>query len=310
MKTRTIGAGETFATWMGIVGNAVLFAAKIVVGFSFNSIAIISDSFNSLTDIVASTIVLISVRSSYRAPDEGHPFGHSRAQPLAGLVVAILTGIVGFEIIAQSFSRLFTGEQIRPGLTPLVLLAGVMVVKLGMHLTAKTIATRARSTALMASAVDHRNDALISAAVILGVGAAEAGYPIFDPLAAIAVGIWIIWAGFRIGRDNIKFLMGAAPPPELVERIRAIAHATPGVLALNDVFAHYVGTSVQIEIHINVDRRITIDEAHGIGKAVQRAIENLEEISRAFVHIDPLEVRGKLEGPATARADLRAPASR
>ncbi len=295
MKSRTIGAGEKFATWMGIAGNAVLFAAKIVVGLAFNSIAIISDSFNSLTDIVASTIVLISVRSSYRAPDAGHPFGHSRAQPLAGLVVAILTGIVGFEIIAQSVQRLFTGEQIRPGITPLVLLGGVMVVKLGMHLVARVIATRAKSTALMASAVDHRNDVLISAAVILGVGAAELGYPVFDPVAAIAVGVWIIWAGFRIGRDNIKFLMGAAPPPELVQRIMGIANATEGVLGLNDVFAHYVGTSVEIEVHINVDRRITIDEAHAIGKKVQRAIEEIDEISRAFIHIDPLETAGESE---------------
>ena len=141
----------------------------------------------------------------------------------------------------------------------------------------------------MASAVDHRNDVLISAAVIVGVGASNLGFPIFDPLAAIAVGAWIIFAGFRIGRDNIKFLMGAAPPAELVQRIKAIANATEGVLGLNDVYAHYVGTAVEIEVHINVDRRLTIEEAHEIGKKVQTAIESRREISRAFIHIDPLE---------------------
>jgi cation diffusion facilitator family transporter len=274
---------------MGIGGNAVLFAAKLLVGFSFNSIAIISDSFNSLTDIVASTIVLISVRSSYRGPDEDHPFGHARAQPLAGLVVAILTGIVGFEIITQSFGRLFGGARIQPGILPIILLAAVMVVKLAMHIVARVTARRTGSTALMASAIDHRNDVLISAAVILGVGASNLGFPIFDPLAAMAVGAWIIWAGFRIGRDNIKYLMGAAPPPELVRRIMAIAHGTAGVLGLNDVSAHYVGTSVEIEVHINVDKRLTIEQAHAIGKKVQKAIEDTDEISRAFIHIDPLE---------------------
>ena len=274
---------------MGIAGNAVLFVAKILVGFSFNSIAIISDSFNSLTDIVASTIVLISVRSSHQGPDADHPFGHARAQPLAGLVVAILTGIVGFEIITQSFGRLFGGQRIQPGLLPIFLLGGVMVVKLAMYIVARVTAQRARSTALMASSVDHRNDVLISAAVILGVGASNLGFPIFDPLAAMAVGAWIIWAGFRIGRDNMKYLMGAAPPAELVQKIKAIANATEGVLGLNDVFAHYVGTSVEIEVHINVDRRLTIQHAHDIGKKVQFAIEDLEEISRAFIHIDPLE---------------------
>jgi cation diffusion facilitator family transporter len=296
VKSLTIGRGVAFATWMGIAGNAVLFAAKVAVGYSFNSIAIISDSFNSLTDIVASAIVLVSVRASYRAPDAGHPFGHNRAQPIAGLVVAILTGIVGFEIIVQSVGRLFSGEEMRPGVLPLVLLACVMVIKLGMHIVARVIGARSNSTALRASAVDHRNDVLVSAAVIVGVGAADLlGYRIFDPLAAITVGAWIIVAGFRIGRDNIKFLMGAAPPPELVQRIKAVANATPGVLGLNDVLAHYVGTSVEIEVHINVDRRITIDEAHAIGKKVQRAIEDIDEISRAFIHIDPLETKAESE---------------
>ncbi len=276
---------------MGIAGNAMLFTAKILVGFSFNSIAIISDSFNSLTDIVASTIVLISVRSSHRGPDANHPFGHARAQPLAGLVVAIFTGIVGFEIITQSVGRLFGGQRIEPGILPLILLAAVLVIKLAMHIVARTTALRTGSTALMASAIDHRNDVLISAAVIIGVGASNLGFPIFDPLAAMAVGGWIIWAGFRIGRDNMKYLMGAAPPAELVQRIKSIANATEGVLGLNDVFAHYVGTSVEIELHIDVDRRLTIQDAHEIGEKVQHAIEDLDEVSRAFIHIDPLEAR-------------------
>ena len=281
---------ERLAVWMGIVGNAVLFCGKVVVGFSFNSIAIISDSFNSLTDIVASTIVFVSIRSSYRGPDEGHPFGHKRAQPLAGLVVAILTGIVGFEIIAQSVTRAITGEQIQKGVLPIAMLACVMVIKLGMFLYARSAALRTKSTALMASATDHRNDVLISSAVILGVGASNLGFPIFDPVAAILVGLWIIRAGFGIGRSNIKYLMGEAPPDALMESILARARAVPGVLDLHDVSAHYVGTSVEIAVHVSVDRTLSVEQAHEIGEAVQKEIEGVEEVSRAFVHIDPLEV--------------------
>ncbi len=275
--------------WLGIVGNAILCVGKIIVGFTFNSIAIISDSFNSLTDIVASTIVFVSVRSSHRAPDADHPFGHKRAQPLAGLVVAILTGIVGFEIIAQSVTRLINGEQIEKGLLPVVLVVSVMAIKLAMFLYVRRVARRAGSTALAASALDHRNDVLVSGAVLVGVVVSDLGYPVFDPIVASLVGLWIIRAGFSIGRANIKYLMGEAPPPALVERIREKARSVDGVLGLNDVFAHYVGTTVQIEVHINVDRLISIEEAHAIGKKVQGAIEDMEEISRAFIHIDPLE---------------------
>ena len=289
MGKTALGRAEKIAIWMGIIGNTVLFGGKIVIGLAFNSIAIISDSLNSFTDIIASTIVFISIRSSYKGPDPEHPFGHKRAQPIAGLIVAIFTGIVGFEVITQAVTRLFTGAEIQKGLLPILLVVAVMVVKLGMHLYARVVAERTRSTALKASATDHRNDVLISAAVLAGVIASNLGFPIFDPIVAILIGLWIIRAGFSIGQDNIKYLMGEAPPKDLMEKILLAAREVPGVLALNDVFAHYVGTTVEIEVHVNVDRRLNIEEAHAIGKKVQGAIESMDDISRAFIHIDPLE---------------------
>jgi cation diffusion facilitator family transporter len=281
---------EKAAMWMGIAGNAVLFAAKITIGTIFNSISIISDSFNSLTDIIASAIVLVTVRVSHQDADVGHPFGHKRAQPIAGLVVAILTAMVGIEIITNAVTRLMNGEQIEKGLLPIILVIAVMAIKLGMYLYARFVAARTGSTAIAASAADHRNDVLVSAAVLIGVVAANLGLPLLDPVVAILIGLWIIRAGFEIGRANIKYLMGEAAPPELVERIQATARSIEGVLGLNDVFAHWVGTSVEVEVHINVDRRITIEEAHAIGKRAQRAVEGMHDISRAFIHIDPLEV--------------------
>jgi cation diffusion facilitator family transporter len=280
---------ESIAMWLGIAGNAVLFAGKIVIGLLFNSIAIVSDSLNSFTDIIASTIVLVSIRSSRKAPDPEHPFGHHRAQPLAGLIIAVFTGIVGFQVIVQAVQRLFSGEQIQRGLLPILLVVAVMAVKLWMHLYVRVVAVRAKSTALKASAADHRNDVLVSAAVLIGVVAANLGVPVVEPIVAVAIGLWIIRAGFAIGRDNIKYLMGEAPPKDMVDKILAAARAIPGVLALNDVFAHWVGTTVEIEVHINVDSTLHVDEAHAIGKKVQGVIEGMEEVSRAFIHIDPLE---------------------
>jgi cation diffusion facilitator family transporter len=166
----------------------------------------------------------------------------------------------------------------------------VVVIKLGMFLHARVTAQRTGSTALMASAADHRNDVLISAAVILGVGASNLGFPIFDPIVAILVGLWIIRAGFSIGRANIKYLMGEAPPAALLESITARARLVPGVIELHDVSAHYVGTSVEIAVHVSVDRPQSVEQADEIGEAVQKEIEGVDEISHAFIHIDPLEV--------------------
>jgi cation diffusion facilitator family transporter len=290
LKSGTLTRAEGLAIWIGIVGNILLFGGKIVIGFWFHSISIISDSLNSFTDIIASLVVYISIRASYLEPDLQHPFGHKRAQPIAGLIVAIFTGIVGFQVITQSASRLLTGDRMQPGLLPILLVLGVLVIKLFMHLYVRRVARRTSSTALMASATDHRNDVLVSGAVLVGVVFSNLGFPIFDPIVAILIGLWIIKAGFSIGRDNIKFLMGEAPPAAMVDGIREAARAIRGVERVHDVLAHYVGTMIHIEVHINVDRDLNVEQAHAIVKQVQGAIEGLEGVSRAFIHIDPLEV--------------------
>ena len=290
VKKYTLTRAENAAVWIGIAGNILLFGGKIVIGLWFHSIAIISDSLNSFTDIIASLIVFISIRTSYQEPDPGHPFGHQRAQPIAGLIVAIFTGIVGFEVITQSLGRLFTGDRMQSGLLPILLVVAVMGIKLAMHLYVRGVARRSGSTALMASATDHRNDVLVSGAVLLGVVMTNLGFPIFDPIVAILIGLWIIRAGFSIGRDNIKFLMGEAPSAELVDGVTKDACAVQGVQHVHDVLAHYVGTTIEIEVHINVDRELNVEQAHAIGKQVQRIVEAREGVSRAFIHIDPLEV--------------------
>jgi cation diffusion facilitator family transporter len=278
---------ERTAGLLGIIGNSILFVIKIIVGITYNSIAIISDSLNSFTDIIASIIVHISIAISHKDPDEGHQFGHKRAQPIAGLIVAIFTGIVGFQVITASIGRLLNGEQIERGLLPIFIVLGVLLTKLFMHLYVKDVATKTKSTALMASAIDHRNDVLISVAVLIGVIAAEFGFPVLDPIVAIFIGIWIIHAGYLVGKENAKFLMGEAPSKELFDEIEKTAKSVKGVIGLNDVCAHYVGTLVECEVHIYVNRKMNIEKAHAIGKEVQKRLESIDDVSRAFIHIDP-----------------------
>jgi len=277
------------ATLLGIFGNIILFILKIVVGFLYNSIAVISDAINSFTDVIASIIVFISVKVSSKQADKEHPFGHHRAEPIAGLVVAIFTGIVGFEIIKAALDRLLNGEQIIKGITPMIVMITTLILKLGMYRYAKRVGKRIKSTAILASATDHRNDVLISSAALIGVGGAYFGYVILDPLVALIIGVWIIYAGYKIGTVNLKFLIGEAPSEELMEKIKEIALGVDGVKGINEVRAHYVGVLLQVEIHIEVNRKLTIYRAHTIGKKVQNKLENLGIVDRAFVHIDPVD---------------------
>src|SRR4030067_815864 len=99
------------ATVINIIGNTALFALKLVGGLLSGSIALISDALNSLNDIAASIATFICVRISDKQADEGHPFGHSRAEPIAGLIIAVLAGILGFEVIREAGGGLYEGAR-------------------------------------------------------------------------------------------------------------------------------------------------------------------------------------------------------
>ena len=276
------------ATILGIIGNTVLFILKIFIGIAYNSIAVISDAINSFTDIIASVIVFISVKVSAKRADKEHPFGHHRAEPIAGLVVAIFIGIVGFEVINAAFNRVINGGAIIKGVAPMIVIGFTLVLKFFMYLYVVKVGKKIKSTALLASATDHRNDVLISFAALIGVGGAYFGYVMLDPLVAFVIGVWIIYAGYKIGVDNVKYLIGEAPSDELMGKIKKIALEVKGVKGVNDVRAHYVGVLLHAEVHIEVDRKLTIYRAHTIGKNAQRKIEKLPEVNKAFVHIDPV----------------------
>ncbi len=276
------------ATLLGIMGNMVLFSLKAIVGVIYNSLAVISDAINSFTDIIASIIVFISVKVSGKKADESHPFGHHRAEPIAGFIVAIFTGILGFEVITIALNRLLLRESFVRGTAPMIVMGFTLVLKGGMYVYTVGVGRKIGSTAILASAADHRNDVLVSLAALIGVSGAYFGYVFLDPLVALIIGVWIIYIGYRIAMDNVKFLMGESPPPELVEMVKEIALKVDGVRGINLVKAHYVGVLLQVEAHIEVDRKLTIYRAHTIGKKVQDKLEKMEEIDRAFVHIDPV----------------------
>ena len=277
------------ATLTGIAGNTLLFAVKGAIGVASGSIALLSDAFNSLVDVVASVAIWYSVRVADRAPDADHPFGHQRAETIAALGVAIFTAILGFEIGRAAVERLIAGP--RP-----IALAGWAIGALGFSMAGNLALARylrhrgeeLESPAILANAVECENDIWTSLAALVGVVAAVVGAEVLDPLAGIVVGIWIVWGGYRFGRQNIDYLMGKSPGQELVERIRSLALESRGVRGVHDVRAHYVGHRIHAEVHVEVDQELTTRQSHDVGGTVRAALERLPGIDRAFIHVDPV----------------------
>jgi cation diffusion facilitator family transporter len=282
----------TRAAWLAIAANLFLLILKGSATGLSDSLTIFSETLNSLADLVSSVVVLFCIYWAWKTPDETHPFGHRRAEPVAGLLVAIFTGILGFEVCRTAVIDLWQSNlPQRIGPFPIAALVITVVVKLTLAVFFYRRARRVNSPALRATAVDCRNDVLISAQGLVAVLVAAYQLPVLDRLAAFVVGVYILYSGYRIGMENLDYLMGRAPDLELLERIKTAGEAVPGVQAVADVRGHYVGTLVHVELTVMVDQQLSTLHSHDVGEETGAAIEAIGLVDRAFVHIEPMRVR-------------------
>jgi cation diffusion facilitator family transporter len=275
-------------TVFGIVLNTFLFVIKLLGGIFSGSLALLSDSFNSLTDIITSLAIFLAVRIGAKKADSDHPFGHRRAEPIAGLVVAIFAAILGFQVLSDAFRGFFEPRDLNIDLFIFIIIIVSIVLKVYMYILFRIEGKKSKSPALMASSVDYRNDILVSVSVLVGNLFGYIGYPIGDIIVAIFIGAFIVYSGFKIGMENLDFLMGKVPDREIVEYLKQKALSIEGVRRLNDVRAHFLGNFIQIEIHIEVNSRLSTKKSHDIAKRVQDLVEEEEIVDYAFVHVDPV----------------------
>jgi cation diffusion facilitator family transporter len=228
------------------------------------------------------------VKIGAKRADADHPFGHRRAEPIAGLTVAILAAILGFEVIKNAFRGFFIPRDLNISPPIFAIVAVSIAVKVWMYIVFRMEGKKIKSPALIASSVDYRNDILVSFSVLMGNLFAYIGYPIGDSIVALFIGAFIIYAGFKIGMQNVDFLMGKVPDEEIIQKLKEKALSIEGVKQLNDVRAHFLGNFIQVEIHIEVKGRMSTKKSHDIAKNVQNLLQREQIVDFAFVHVDPV----------------------
>lgn len=277
--------------WIVLTANLLLAVAKGGVWWATGSLAVGSEAVNSLADTVYSLVVLGGIYLTTRPPDFEHPHGHERIEPFVSLLIALSIFGAGAVVLWQAVASI-VGDSVAPSVGPIAVtvLVATAIVKYGLYRYVLQAGEAQQSPALVATALDNRNDILTATAALLGVLGAWAGYPILDPVAAMGVSLGIFYTGWGVVRDNVNYLIGRAPPDELREEIlrRALEH--PEVQGAHDVVAHYVGPEVDVSLHIEVEGDRTLIEAHDIETAVAESIRDLGRIDDVFVHVDPREL--------------------
>ncbi len=226
------------------------------------------------------------MRVAARPPDEGHPLGHQRAEPVAALLAAVMAGVLSFEVLRGAVLDLVGGYE--PRLTYIVLwvFLAKVAVKAGVALYASRINRSARSPALGALVVDARNDVAVGLVAVVGFFAARAGSPSLDAWLALPVGLWVGWSGFSLAQENIGFLMGEAPENERRRELEEIAASVEGVESVHGLVARHHGAELDVLIHAVVDPALALRDAHDIGHRVESRLLEERDVCHAVVHVD------------------------
>lgn len=284
------------ALWITLLGNVSLAVGKALAARLSGSVALYADAANSISDVLYSLLIVLGLWVAQRPPDLSHPQGHSRFEPLAGLVVAAAMTFAGYEAGRAAIERLISGGIALLLGWPTVALLLSATVKAGMYATIHRIAGLTASSTLEAASKDNLADVLTSIAAFFGILGTRFIHPLADAVAGVLVAAWIFRSALGVWRENLTYLSGGGASADLRDAIVETAAAVDGVLRVHQVLTEHVGPELVADLHINVDGNIPLFEAHAISDEVRTCIERLPGIDRAYVHVEPCEAVPRRDG--------------
>jgi cation diffusion facilitator family transporter len=274
----------------GMVVNFIFATAKIIGGLLGNAYVLIADGIESALDIAGSLVIWGGLKFAARPPDETHPYGHGKAEPIAAIVVAlgVLAAATGLAI--ESVREILTPHH-GPAPFTLAILVVVIVVKEILFRYVSRVGHSVESTAVQTDAWHHRSDALTSAAAFIGISVAligGEGWQSADDWAALFACAVIAANGYRIARPAFFEIMDTAPRGKFIRSITRTALSVPGVIEVEKCHARKMGLDFYVDLHVGVDGNISVHEGHEIAHRVKSAIQQSDSrIADVLVHIEP-----------------------
>ena len=278
------------ASMVGIGCNVILFLAKLCIGILVNSISVMADAFNNLSDAGSSFISLIGFVFSGKKPDLDHPFGHGRIEYLAGLGVSFLILLMGVELAKNSVQKILHPVSVQISTLSIAVLSASILVKLYMAYYNHAIGKKIRSATMAATATDSLSDAAATTVVLLAMlFLAVTGINI-DGYCGILVAVFILAAGIGAAKETVSPLLGQAPDPEFVKEIKELVMQHEEVLGIHDMAVHDYGPGrVMVSLHAEVSGDGNIYELHDLIDRIERELKEKLHCE-TVIHMDPIDV--------------------
>jgi cation diffusion facilitator family transporter len=278
------------STLVSVVVNISLATVQIIVGFISHSSALIADGIHSLTDLISDFVVLFANHHSSKSADEDHNYGHQRFENAASLFLGLsLLGVglvmmwnAGYKII---FSTNKPIAQIQALWVALIALA----IKEILFRYMLRVATKVRSSMLVANAWHARSDAASSFLVAVGITGSLMGHPVFDIVGALIVGLLIAKTGFTFSWNSLHDLMDRATSAHEVEKIKQLIISLPEVKGYHKLRTRKMGDAIFVDVHIELDGEMTVKQSHDIEAQIRKKVSANLPVFDMMIHIDPYE---------------------
>ncbi len=291
--------------------DIVIFGIKLWIGIVVGSLALLSDAFHTLSDSLSSGAVYAGLKISEKPADEGHPFGHGRADQLALLVVGILLVVVAVKFMSDGALALIVGpETISMEKLFFVIIILTAVVKAVMGEISYHVGRKESVESLKADAWHHRSDALTTILVLAAIYGSQIGFPELDPLMGMVIAVILGYIGTSYLRKAANKLLGTAPPEELLKDIKERSTVVEGVRDVHGIKVHDYGDHMAISLHM-VPEPGTLKQAHRVTHLLTDILER-EFSASVDVHLDPWvipekEIEGIVTDVVNKRRDVKNP---
>lgn len=283
----------------GIISNALLCVFKLIVGVVGNSITIIADAINNLSDAGSSVVTLVGFKLSATPPDNDHPFGHARYEYITSLLVSVTVLFIGILLLKSSIEKCITPEEVSVSVYTYVVLGVAIAMKLVQMLIYLDFSKAINSGALKASAADSRNDVLATVAVLISTividvsGGKISPKVSVDGIMGIAVSAFIIVSSILLIKEAMSPILGEKPPKELVDKITAKILSYDGVIGVHDLVVHSYGENhCFVVAHVEVPADVDITKSHDVIDNIEHDFWNEMHV-RITIHMDPVDTKNK-----------------
>lgn len=279
---------KSILIWL-LAANLAVALAKAVVGYIAGSLSIMADAFHSLTDSTNNIVGIIAMTMADHPPDDDHPYGHAKYETMATVIIATMLLLVAYNIVKGAVERFMNPTVPETGW----LTFGVMVFTIIINIIVATYEYRAgrrlNSDFLIADSFHTRSDIFVSLSVIISLFVIRLGFPIVDPIISLAIGLFVAKAGY----DILKRSSGALTDKAVLDPIELCrtAEGIEGVLGCHSIRTRGSAAMIYVDLHLEVDRAMTIEEAHELATKVEDSIiAKIQGVIEVVVHIEPFGV--------------------